>query len=438
MLWSMEINYDAVVAGCGPGGSSAAAFLAKAGKRVLVLEQEVFPRFHIGESLLPYNQAIFRELGVLPAIEAAGFPRKLAARFCLTHGQPSTRFVFGAGKFCHEPGVFSVERATFDHILLKHARSCGADIREGWAVTKTTAAPEGVTVSARDPAGTIHNFKASFLIDATGRTNLTGNQEGVREIHPHHKKLAVFNHFTGVVRDPGEADGDTIIVRLENKWFWIIPVTAEKTSVGLVIDREEYQAEGVAPDEVFQRWAKSSAAVQERLRDARPAGPFRTTTDFSYSNRKLVSQRTLRIGDAAGFMDPIFSAGVYLAMWSGKLAAEVVNQAVTQRNDGARALAKFEKRVHAGLRFYWRMVENYYTTPFIELFLQPRNHARLPDAIISVLAGQLEGGWNLRWRLAYFFFLVKMQARRPLVPRLSFRAVPRHEAGARRPLATKA
>ncbi len=156
---------------------------------------------------------------------------------------------------------------------MKHARTLGADVREGWTVAKSAADAGGVTVEARDPAGKTHSFRAGFLIDASGRANLTGNQEGVKEIHPQHKKLAVFGHFTGVALDGGDAVGDTIIVRLENKWFWIIPVSAEKTSVGLVIDREEYTRDGAQPEEIFQKWVQTSAVMRERLKDARAASP---------------------------------------------------------------------------------------------------------------------------------------------------------------------
>jgi len=424
-------TYDALIIGGGPGGSSAASFLARAGKGVLVLEKETFPRFHVGESLLPYNQAIFRELGVLPALLATGFPKKTGAQFHLGNGSLSTTFVFRQGKFTREPETIQVERATFDHILLKHARSAGAEVREGWSVQRFESNAESTMIEARDPDGKTHQFGGSFVIDASGRSNLTGNQEGQRVIHPRLKKLAVFGHFTGVFRDSDERGGDTVIVRLENKWFWFIPISADKTSVGLVINKDEFTLGDSAPEEVFQRWVTSSPPVKQRMINARLIGEMHTTSDFSYHNRKLVGQRLLRVGDAAGFMDPIFSAGVFLAMWSGKHAALAIQRSLESGDNGTRRFQAYEKRVQRGMSFYWQMVENYYTTPFMELFLQPRNHHDLPSAVNAVLAGELEGSWRVRWRLRYFFLLVKLQKHWPLVPRISFNAKQEAEIGNR-------
>jgi len=413
-------TYDVLVIGCGPGGSSAATFLARAGRHVLVLEREIFPRFHIGESLLPCNMTIFREMGVLPALQAAGFPRKLGAQFELGNASIGTSFVFRQGKFNREPEAIQVERATFDHILLKHTRASGADVREGWTVKKFTADAEGITVEAVDPAGTIHQFRAGYLIDASGRGNVTGNQEHQREMHPTWKKLAVFGHFEQVWRTTGDSGNDTVIIRLENAWFWLIPISATKTSVGLVIDKDVFAQSGQSPTDFFKDWTTNQPAIRQRMENAQLLSNLQTTTDFSYYNRRFTGQRLLRVGDAAGFLDPIFSAGVFLAMWSGKIAAETLDKSLAQGKPNQRLFAKYEKRVLKGLMFYWQVVENYYTTPFMELFLQPRPHHDLPSAVNAVLAGELEGGWRLRWRLKYFFLLVKLQKHWPLVPRISF------------------
>lgn len=415
-----DLIHDVLVLGGGPGGSAVATYLARAGRRVLLLERETFPRFHIGESLLPYNWPIFEELGVLPALSAAGFPIKTGAQFHTGQGNKSLKLVFREGRFTRETQTFQVERSVFDHLLLKNAAARGVEVREGWTFRRFESLPDRVRVEATDPAGVNHSLEARFLIDATGRANVTGNQEGLRVLHEHHKKVAIFGHFTGVWRDPGDKDGDTVIVRLASKWFWLIPVSATKVSVGLVLDAAEFAAAKVSPEELFQRVAAATRAVQERMCAAHLEGEFHTTADFSYYNRRLTGPRLLRVGDAAGFMDPIFSAGVFLAMYSGKLAAQTVDACLKQPISTRWRLWRYERKTFQALKFYWEMGIKFYTQPFIELLLEPRDGLHLPAAVNAALAGELSGRWSIRWRMRVFFWLVKLHGWRPLVPRIRF------------------
>jgi FADH2-dependent halogenase len=359
-------------------------------------------------------------MGVLSTLEAAGFLKKLGAQFHLGNASKSLKLVFSNGCYTRETAAFQVERATFDDLLLKHARKCGAEVREGWTVTNFATQDGRVTLEARDEKSGKEQFSAAFLIDASGRGNFTGNQQGLRVIHPLLKKLAIFVHFENVLLDEGTPRGDTVIIRLENKWFWIIPLSSTRISVGCVMDQEEFLDVKQSPAAVFERVWRSSEAMRQRMEKARLLNTIQTTTDFSYYNKRLCGPRLLRVGDAAGFMDPIFSAGVYLAMYSAKFAALAVLDSLKAGDDGERRLRAYEKRIFRAMQFYWDMVEGYYTQPFMELFMEPRPKFNLPSAIVAILAGELEGGWGIEWRRKLFFFLIRLQARWPLVPRISF------------------
>jgi FADH2-dependent halogenase len=427
-------DYDAIVIGGGPGGSCAATVLARGGRSALLLEKERFPRFHVGESLLPYNHALFEEIGVLPALEAAGFPVKMGAQFFLGDGSKRTGFVFGNGRFTRYPTAFQVERAKFDDILLRHAAKSGAEVREEVTVNRVSADAGSVTVDAECATNGPFQVRGRFVIDASGRGNVTGNQERIRITHPKLKKVAVFGHFEGVGIDHDSKGGDTVIVRLENKWFWLIPLRMSdgsrpnKVSIGLVMDRDELAAWKKPPEEVFRAIVDASPPVEERLREAKLVSPIHVTSDFSYRNASFWSPRVVRVGDAAGFIDPIFSSGVFIAMRSGKLAAKEIIRLVKTGGDGSDCFPAYERRLRASMKIYWEMVDYFYTTPFMEVFLEPRPKWDIAAAVNAILAGELEGGWRLRWRMRAFFFLVKWQAKRPFMPKISFGPTARPDA----------
>jgi flavin-dependent dehydrogenase len=416
----VQQTYNSIVIGGGPGGSTAGALLAKRGHKVLLLEKEVFPRFHIGESLLPYNLPIFDELGVMRELKAAGFPKKYGAQFELGDKTRWVGFVFRDGRFTKHKEAMQVERAKFDHILLKNSAANGVDVREGWTVQRVDSAEGGMTVQATGPNGEKETFRGEWVIDASGRGNLTGNQEGIRVMHPALKKLAVFGHFKNVKLDAGERAGDTVVIRLNNKWFWVIPVSSELTSVGCVMDKDEFTQWKGTPEELFQSIVQNNRAVLERMKNAERVDKIHVTADFSYKNKRLYGERLLRVGDAAGFLDPIFSSGVFIAMRSGKLATEAIFEAI-KRGNSTKPFMRYEKQVFAGMDFYWEMVEKFYTTPFMEIFMNPREAFSLPAAVNAALAGELSGNWSLKWRMRLFFLLVKIQERRKIAPPIMFR-----------------
>lgn len=414
-------TYDAIVIGGGPGGSSTATRLAMSGKSVLVLEKERFPRFHIGESLLPYNTGIFDEYGLSDKLEAAGFPLKQGAQFFLGNGSKGTAFVFGRGRFTKFPDALQVERAKFDEILLRHAQEKGADVREGVEVERYESDSDGVRVTVKGG----EEFRGRFLVDASGRGTVTGTQEGLKVINPRLKKLAVFGHFEGVKLDHNSKCGDTVIIRQQNHWFWLIPLRIDgdytgKVSVGAVMDRDFFAGTGEKAEPLLRRLIAGSPPVRDRLANAQLVSPVHVTSDFSYRNKRFWSHRCVRIGDAAGFIDPIFSSGVFIAMYSGRRAANVITEALKTGSDGSAGFKRYERQVRSAMEIYQQMVEGFYTQPFMELFLEPRPKWDVAAAVNAILAGELHGGLALRWRMRVFFTLVKIQARFPLVPRISF------------------
>lgn len=417
------MHYDVAIIGGGPAGSTAATYLAKAGKRVLILEKEHFPRFHIGESLLPYNMPIFEEMGVLPALQTANFMPKKGGRFSLARGEHENAITFAEGTFTEEPIAMQVERSIFDKILLDHARDCGAEVREGWTVESyeisTDNKSEGVTITASSEHQ--ETFHASFLLDASGLVNFTANREKLRQYYPHLQKIAIYGHFTGVDFSQREQQKtETHIACFGDSWFWIIPFSERKVSIGLVLDRSAVKESNLTTEQIFQQALKSSPGLSQMMANSARVGALHVTSDYSYSNDKLVSPRLMRIGDAVGFLDPVFSSGVYLACVSARDASQAVIDALDSGQVMTSSMKAYEKQTRTNLKRYREVIELFYQRSFIEILMQPEGVLSWPCAINAILAGRLDLPWALRWRIKTFLWFARLHHRFGLVKRLDF------------------
>ncbi len=343
---------------------------------------------------------------------------KRGAQFWMGDGSRRNRLVFSQGSFTEFPEALQVERSHFDKILLDHSAECGAVVREECLVTDHQVSADSVTVKIRDASGKESMECARFLIDASGLANLTANRASLRDFYQGHRKIAIFNHFTNVDMPQGEEFGDILIIRRANSWFWLIPLSETRTSVGLVMDKADFQALGKTPGEAFDDAVASTQAVRDRFSAAKAGMPPQVAVDFSYRNRSLVSRRVVRAGDAAGFIDPVFSSGVMLAMTSGRDAARVVAGALRLGKPMTAGMKRYEKQSWRNVGIYWEFIENFYQLHFAQLFFQPVNKHRMVCAINSVLAGRTKLSFPIRWRLRLFFLLVRLNRHVPVAKRI--------------------
>jgi flavin-dependent dehydrogenase len=410
---------DVIVIGGGPAGSTAATLLAQQGFSVTLLERERFPRFQIGESLLPYNNDLFARLGVTDAIAAGESFPKYGALFITGDGRTSYNFRFD--KRLRDPyrHSFQVKRSEFDHLLLKNAAKHGVDVREETPVHSVDLSdPERAVVRT---AG--EELTARFVVDASGHGSVVGSRVGAREDVPSLKKIAFFAHYRNVPRAEGRDAGSTVVVVLRDAWFWLIPITADLMSVGLVVDREHFVRCGLQPQELLEQTIAATPWVAERMKDAERVTEIRARKDFSFRMSHLAGPNYALAGDAAGFLDPIFSTGVFMAMKSADMTANAVTERL--RTGSTAKLETYAREMTRGLDHYLRFIEQFYDRGFLELFLQPSERLGLLDAIVGVLAGDIFSTRNNRLKLAVFFLLVRLQKwRGGIAPRIEWDALP--------------
>lgn len=411
------MTYDALVIGGGPGGSTAASFLAGGGLRVALFEREVFPRFRVGESLMPATLSLLDRMGARAAVEAAGFQVKRGATFVDEQAAVARTFYFLRGQpWPHY--AYQVTRADFDALLLAHARSRGVEVRQPARVEAAAIDAGGVTLTVHENGGPAR-VRGQVLIDASGRDAFVATRLGRRMPVPNLGKVALFAHFRGAARGAGADEGNIRVHVVRDGWFWWIPLAGDLTSVGSVLhartvreaqsharERGDVRPEPVDGDAapsgddwlagLFAAMVERCPAVARALAGAVRVTPVHRTGNFAYRNTPVVGDRFLCVGDAVAFIDPIFSSGVYIAMQTGELAAQAVLRAHAAGDFRAARFAGYERAVWRGVTPLFRFIGKYYEPAFFDLLLRPRNVLGMVTAVLSVLSGGSFLG--MRWR----------------------------------------
>jgi len=430
---SMSFDCDVIVAGGGPAGSTAAAWLARSGYRVILLERDRFPRFHIGESLLASVNDVLAAIGAADVVRQAGFPQKWGATFMTADGAIERYADFAVAPDVPAPQTWQVERSTFDTLLLRHAAASGADVRENQRVLDVAFDATGVTATVQGGASP-RTVRAQAMVDASGRGGLLSRKFNLRIDEPRLANLAVFSHYSGVPRADGRRAGDIrIIAREDLGWFWMIPISAELMSVGVVLPRSAARAlRELEPAALLDRAIAESPAVAKLLASAHREWPVRVEKDFSFGSRAYAGDRWVLAGDAGSFLDPVFSSGVAIALESGLEAAKAVAGGLAAGDLSARRFERFSRRQRDRYRAFRRFVLGFYTPEFRDLFFAEEPPRRMFAALVTVFAGYWRPSLTTRIWVACFFQLVRLQRWVRFSPRLGARQNEVHESTAAR------
>jgi flavin-dependent dehydrogenase len=402
------ISSDVAVIGGGPGGSSVATHLARGGLDVALFEREVFPRFKVGESLVPATMLVLQRLGVLERVERGGFQVKYGATFHDQETGLGHTFYFLEG-MPWPNWTYNVARADFDALLLDHARKQGVAVHQPVEVTGATFDGDGVTLTL-DSGGDRLVHRARFLVDASGRDGFLASRLGHKARIPNLGKVALFAHYRGGTRFPGREEGNVRIYLFEGGWFWWIPMANNVTSVGAVVHARVAREHGGSPDVLFETMVQRCRAVAEHLVGAERVTPIHRTANFAYVNSPVVGDRFLSVGDAIAFVDPIFSSGVFIAMRSAELAAESIRAAFADGRFSARRFATYERRVWRGVTPFFKFIHKYYEPAFLDLFLRPSERFGMVRAVLNVLSGGafIRMPWHVRASLALLFGIARV------------------------------
>ena len=386
--FSADTHYDVAVIGGGPGGAALATLLARAGHRCVIFEQARFPRYHIGESLIPQTHGIFERLGLLPQLRASAFPVKHSVRFVSAQGKESTPFYFSETIPGERARTWQVERRQFDCLMLDHARANGVEVHEQTGIEKVLFENKrAVGLQIVNDLGNRAEIGAKVVVDASGRACVIGRQLGLRHDLPELRKASVWGYFRGGLRLPGMDAGETTMFLIRGGgWFWYIPLPDDVVSVGLVADPGYVFAESDDMEAAFTREVTRCGPLSARLALAKRVGPVRGVRQLAYLNRQTCGNGWVMIGDARAFLDPIYSSGLYLALGSAELAAQCIDDGLRAGDVSAARLGRFEPALWKGVDVVRRLIHAFYDPnfsfpKFAERF--PEHRAALIDCLVG-------------------------------------------------------
>ena len=375
-------EYDAVIIGGGPSGTAAAAVLAEADRNVVILEKDAFPRYHIGESLIPYNYFPLERIGMLPALQASDFVRKHSVQFVGESGKVSRPFYFQQHMDHPCSQTWQVDRDDFDRMLLDNAVAKGAEHRGGVKVERLRLDDRGAVTGVETDQGV---FEAPVTVDASGRNCVAMNQFGWRVPDEVLRKHAMWTYYEGAVRDEGIDEGATTVAYVGGKnWFWYIPLRDNRVSVGLVGAKDYLFRGSKYPQEIWDREIRNNAWIAEHLAGGTRVADVQVTSDFSYRSRHCARDGLVLAGDAFAFLDPVFSSGVFLALYSGVMAGETILD--LQGDYRGEHFAEYGRRFCGGLEAMRQLVYAFYHDDFnfgIMLKRYPDMRGDLTDCLIG-------------------------------------------------------